>query len=55
VSEFEKPGRAPTVEDVRQLLGASSPHFAVQLRNRSRRRIAGLPPGEREMPSIQQR
>ena len=28
------PGREVTVEDVRQLMGASTPHFALQLRNR---------------------
>jgi len=35
--------REPTVEDVRQLMGASTPHFALQLRNRIRHLIAGLP------------
>ena len=30
-------GREVTVEDVRQLMGASTPHFALQLRNASRR------------------
>ena len=34
--------REPTVEDVRQLMGASTPHFALQLRNRIRTLIAGL-------------
>jgi hypothetical protein len=46
VSEFELPtrvGREPTVEDVRQLMGASTPHFALQIRNRIRHLIAGLP------------
>ena len=37
------PGHTVTVEDVRQLMGASTPHFALQLRNRIRRLIAGLP------------
>jgi len=32
-----------TVEDVRQLMGASTPHFALQLRNRIATLIAGLP------------
>jgi hypothetical protein len=59
VSEFEMPervGREPTVEDVRELMGASTPHFALQLRNRIRALIAGLPvdhparvEGEREI------
>ena len=33
--------REPTVEDVRQLMGASTPHFALQLRNRIRTLIPG--------------
>ena len=32
-----------SVDDVRQLMGASTPHFALQLRNRIRTLIAGLP------------
>ncbi len=45
-----------TVEDVRQLMGASTPHFALQLRERIRALIRDLPPdhqarieGEREI------
>jgi hypothetical protein len=63
VSEFENPERItrePTVEDVRQLMGASTPHFALQLRNRIRNLIAGLPPdhparieGEREIARLE--
>jgi hypothetical protein len=59
VSEYERPDRLhrePTVEDVRQLMGASTPHFALHLRNRIHNLIAGLPPdhparveGEREI------
>jgi hypothetical protein len=48
VSEFEVPERAsrePTAEDVRELIGPSTPHFALQLRNRIRKLIAGLPAG----------
>jgi hypothetical protein len=50
VSEAESPirrsaGHEVTVEDVRQLMGASTPHFALQLRNRIARLIAGLPAG----------
>jgi hypothetical protein len=48
VSEYERPDRLerePTVEDVRQLMGASTPHFALQLRNRIETLIAGLPEG----------
>ena len=48
VSEFELPSRVqrePTVEDVRQLMGASTPHFALQIRNRIRSLIAPLPQG----------
>jgi hypothetical protein len=38
-------GHEPTVEDVRQLMGASTPHFALQLRERIRRLIKELPEG----------
>jgi hypothetical protein len=46
VSEYEEParlGREPTVDDIRALAHASTPHFALQLRNRVRHLIAGLP------------
>ena len=62
MSEYERPDRAtrePTVEDVRQLMGASTPHFALQLRNRIATLIAGLPAehparieGEREISRL---
>jgi hypothetical protein len=64
MSEYERPDRSvrePTVEDVRQLMGASTPHFALQLRNRIRTLIAGLDPehparveGEREIARLDQ-
>ena len=54
-----RPGRKVTVEDVRQLMGASTPHFALQLRERIRALIRGLPPdhparveGEREIARL---
>jgi hypothetical protein len=34
-----------SVEDVRELMGASTPHFALQLRNRIARLIETLPDG----------
>jgi hypothetical protein len=37
--------REPTIEDVKQLMGASTPHFALQIRNRIQALIAGLPEG----------
>ena len=46
MSEYESPeriGREPTVEDVRELVGPSTPHFAPHIRNRIRNLIAGLP------------
>jgi hypothetical protein len=64
MSQAENPdrlrtGREVTVEDVRQLMGASTPHFALQLRERIRRLIRGLPPdhparleGEREIARL---
>ncbi len=48
MSEYEQPGRferEPTVEDVRQLRGASTPHFALHLRNRIATLISPLPAG----------
>jgi len=40
-----RPGREVTVDDVRQLMGASTPHFALQLRERIRKLIRDLPAG----------
>ena len=37
-----RPDHEVTVEDVRQLMGASTPHFALQLRNRIAKLIAPL-------------
>jgi len=49
MSEAQDPSLARaaevTVEDVRELCGASTPHFALQLRNRIARLIAPLPAG----------
>jgi hypothetical protein len=52
-------GHEVTVEDVRQLMGASTPHFALQLRERIRALIRNLPPdhparteGEREIARL---
>jgi len=62
VSEYERPDRLrrePTIDDVRQLMGASTPHFALQIRNRIRMLISGLAPdhparieGEREIARL---
>jgi hypothetical protein len=41
--ERTRPGHQVSVDDVRQLMGASTPHFAMQLRNRIRKLIAPLP------------
>ena len=38
-----RPGHQVTVDDVRQLMGGSTPHFALQLRNRIRALIRTLP------------
>ncbi len=63
MSEFERTDRMerePTVEDIHQLMGASAPHFALQIRNRIQNLIAGLPPdhpariaGEREIARLE--
>jgi hypothetical protein len=39
------PGHETTVEDVRQLMGASTPHFALQLSDRITKLIRDLPEG----------
>ncbi len=38
-------GHEASLEDVRRLMGASTPHFALQLRNRIARLVRGLPAG----------
>jgi hypothetical protein len=46
MSEAERPdrlGRPVTIEDIRALAGPSTPHFALQVRNRIRRLIEALP------------
>ncbi len=54
-----RPGRQVTIDDVRQLMGASTPHFALQLRERIRALIRDLEPddpvrieGEREIARL---
>jgi hypothetical protein len=54
-----RPDHEVTVNDVRQLMGASTPHFALQLRNRIAKLIRGLPAdhparveGEREIARL---
>jgi hypothetical protein len=66
MSQSESPSRsAPThevtIEDVRQLMGASTPHFALQLRNRIAALIRPLAPddparalGEQEIRRLEQ-
>jgi hypothetical protein len=64
MSEYERPERMvrePTVDDIRQLMGASTPHFALQIRNRIRNLIWDLPAehparvaGEREVERLEQ-
>jgi hypothetical protein len=67
MSQAENPARLlkertgeVSVEDVRELMGASTPHFALQLRNRIARLIADLPEshvarveGEREIQRLE--
>ena len=66
MSETENPnllGRRHkvTAEDIRALAGASTPHFALQVRNRIRRLIAPLPAdhparleGERKIADLEE-
>lgn len=63
MSQHENPElltRKATLEDVRRLMGASTPHFALQLRARIGQLIAGLDPedparieGEREIARLE--
>lgn len=50
MSEAEKPERLArgkaTIEDIDQLMGASTPHFALQIRERIRKLIMNLPPND---------
>ena len=57
----ERLHRPVTVDDVRQLMGSSTPHFALQLAQRIHRLIAGLEPddparrlGEQELARLEQ-
>ena len=64
MSQAENPerlreGRQVTIDDVRALMGASTPHFALQLRERIRALIKSLPhdhparmEGEREIARL---
>ncbi len=65
MSESEDPdrlsGREITVEDVRALAGPSTPHFALQIRNRIARLVEPLPAdhparieGERQIARLTQ-
>jgi len=66
MSQFEDPKRLAadhevTLEDVQALMGASTPHFAMQIRTRLKQLIAGLPEnhparieGEREIARLDQ-
>jgi len=66
VSEAERPdrlapGRKVTLEDIRALAGPSTPHFALQIRNRVRRLISDLPAddparteGERQIARLEE-
>jgi hypothetical protein len=66
MSEAENPSllgadREVTVEEIRALAGPSTPHFALQVRNRIRRLIEPLPPehparieGERKIAQLEE-
>jgi hypothetical protein len=49
MSDAEQPsrlGRQVTEDDVRQLVASATPHFALQIRNRIRNLVRGLPVGD---------
>jgi hypothetical protein len=55
-----EPGHQATVEDLRELTGAATPHFALQIRDRVARLIERLPSddpvrieGEREIARLE--
>jgi hypothetical protein len=45
-SDRLRPGHRPTVDDIRALSGPSTPHFALQIRNRIAALIERLPEGD---------
>jgi len=58
--EFVDPAQPVTIEDVRALTGAVTPHFALQVRDRVRGLIDALPPddsvrayGERKIAELE--
>ena len=58
--ERRAPGYEVTVDDVRQLMGASTPHFALHIRDRIAALVRGLPvshparlEGEREIARLE--
>ncbi len=63
MSEYERAdrqNREPTMADLRTLMGASTPHFALQIRNRIHTLIQDLPEdhpvrieGEREIARLE--
>jgi hypothetical protein len=40
------PGRRVSVDDIRELVGPATPHFALQIRDRVARLISGLEPAD---------
>ena len=41
-----EPGRRVSVDDIRELVGPATPHFALQIRDRVARLIEGLEPSD---------
>lgn len=64
MAEAEQPERREreiTVDDIRQVTAAATPHFALQIRNRVQKLISDLPPdhparieGDREITRLEQ-
>jgi hypothetical protein len=66
VSEAQRPeilseDHRVTIEDIRAVTGAATPHFALQVRDRVRELIDGLPPddpvrayGERKIAELEE-
>lgn len=61
VERADRLGRPVTVDDIRSLAGPSTPHFALQVRNRIRNLIEDLPEddparveGERQIARLEE-
>ena len=50
---FQHVHQIPTEDELRQLVGAATPHFAIQIRDRIAQYAAALPPDHPRQPELQ--